>query len=157
MDRPDDGGLILQRAVSPNGIRVEVPYPGGFISVNRYKWQGGRYTKPEAVAWRDMLATQVRLARNASGLGEWTAPTTWVYMECWFADRRHPDPSNLWKLALDGIAQGLGVDDKGFRERVAKIHVHTPPPRVAFYILPGRDQAALVEGAQRWLSQQAQA
>ena len=40
----------------PLTCTVEISYPGAVISVNHYKYHGGKYTKPEATAWMDEVS-----------------------------------------------------------------------------------------------------
>jgi len=39
----------LDQDVTEREITVEMDYPGGVVSVNRYKYRGGIYTRPETL------------------------------------------------------------------------------------------------------------
>ena len=90
------------------GYKVVMPYIGGILSENAYKW-GTRGTKPFVKRWMRELAGKVK---------ELDIPQVGSYeIELFgrFTDERRPDLSNLHKVIGDALQKGLGVNDKTFR------------------------------------------
>ena len=87
---------------------IVMPYIGGILSENSYKMLT-RGTKPFVKRWMRELATAVK---------ELDIPKSESYevgIFGRFTDERRPDVSNLFKITLDAIEKGLGVNDKHFR------------------------------------------
>lgn len=92
---------------------VRVPYPGGIISVNHYKYPGGRHTRPQASAWMNGLVLAVRAEQNRLGVVIW--PPVHIQVSGHFKNWRSvPDLHNLHKVIGDALQQGLAIDDKLF-------------------------------------------
>lgn len=87
---------------------VVMPYLGGILSENNYKLPS-RGTKPFVKRWMRELAEAVR---------ELDIPKSESYeigVFGRFTDERRPDISNLFKITLDAVEKGLGVNDKHFK------------------------------------------
>ncbi len=86
-------------------------YPGAIISVNHYKFSGGRFTRPEAKAWMEELGWKLKEFH----IEDWKLPLT-VRCDGTFRDRRStPDLSNLSKVILDSIEDCTGINDCNMR------------------------------------------
>ena len=88
---------------------IVMPYIGGILSENAYKFPGGRRTKPFVRMWMRELAEKVK---------ELDIPQCETYevgVFGRFTDERRPDISNLFKVTSDAVEDGLGVNDKHFR------------------------------------------
>lgn len=86
-----------------------MPYVFG-LSENSYKLPN-RATKPHVRTWMASLATLVQRA---------SIPTHASYVigvRGHFRDERRPDIPNLFKVILDSVQSGLGVNDKYFTAR----------------------------------------
>jgi len=111
---------------------IEMRYIGKNLSVNHYKWKG-RFTKPEVQVWMEDLASIIQIAagHNRTMLKQHDfVPPISVRIDGFFRDKRHPDLSNLNKVVLDAVQQGLGINDKHFRAQdgyVAVAKEHTQP------------------------------
>jgi len=93
-------------------VIVEMTYPGGILSVNRYKFRG-KFTKPEVRQWMDELAFIVRWV--VGRLEVKFEPPIAIRVDGYFKDRRSmPDLHNLAKVCCDGVSEGLGIDDRHF-------------------------------------------
>lgn len=100
---------------------IRIPYIGSVLSVNHCYSQGpggGRYLKGNAFRWREYLSLLSRqhiedMPDNAILI---------VRVNGYFRDRRScPDPDNLSKIILDGVAEGLGrPNDKLLRYEVGE-------------------------------------
>jgi Holliday junction resolvase RusA-like endonuclease len=88
--------------------KVVMPYIGGVLSENAYKWKT-RGTKWPVKFWMAELADKVRQ------LSIPLADKYEVGVFGRFTDERRPDISNLFKVVSDAIEAGLGVNDKYFR------------------------------------------
>ena len=92
-------------------FETKMPYFGR-LSVNSMKIvRGGRRTHhnwSEVDEWMSMLANRVSHLR-----GKLQSPVK-VYIFGHFKDERHPDLDNLFKVVMDGLKLGLGIDDKFF-------------------------------------------
>lgn len=89
--------------------QFHTPYFGE-LSENSYKLPN-RATKPHVRKWMNHLAEAVRAAHVP------TSPRYVVGVRGHFSDGRRPDISNLFKVALDAVQDGLGVNDKFFQAR----------------------------------------
>lgn len=87
--------------------KVEMPYIGGVISKNSYRFKNGG-VKPEAKIWMRLLSK--RVAR----LEVPPAPKYRVGVQAFFADERRPDIQNLFEIVSDAVQLGLQVNDKHF-------------------------------------------
>ena len=89
--------------------KVEVPYIGGVLSKNSYKFKN-RGTKPVVKQWMKELEEKVREA-DIEGL---SIPFE-VGVFGYFWDGKRPDLHNLFDTVADAVKKGLGVDDRYFR------------------------------------------
>lgn len=81
------------------------------ISVNSAygpRARGGRYLKPEARAWRDLVWLAFKMQRQ-----KLTIEQVPLAVSCTFYGVRG-DADNYAKLTLDGIKLALGIDDRHF-------------------------------------------
>lgn len=89
-------------------ITIKMPYIPG-LSVNHYKFSGGKYTRPEVKQWKDCLRGEV----------EWNSPemsAPKIIVSAEFQNKRStPDLHNLLKVICDAIAPALGVNDRDIR------------------------------------------
>lgn len=88
--------------------KVMVPYIGGILSENTYKFHLTSGTKPVVKRWMRDLAEKVQ---------ELQIPKSDSYeirLFGKFTDDRRPDLSNLHKVIGDAIEKGLGANDKNF-------------------------------------------
>ena len=90
--------------------KVVMPYIGGILSENNYKF-GTRGTKPFVKMWMRELAEKV----EALEIPESTFFEVGIFGR--FTDERRPDISNLFKVVLDAIEKGLKVNDKFLRPK----------------------------------------
>ena len=86
--------------------KVEMPYIGGVISKNDFKW--GRGTKKEVKFWMGELAGKVR----ELGIPKFFKYEVGIFGK--FHDERRPDMQNLFEVVSDAVEDGLGVNDKNF-------------------------------------------
>ena len=86
---------------------VTVPYIGGILTDNAYKFQT-RGTRPIVKMWMKELASKVK----ELGIPEAASYKVGVFGK--FTDERRPDISNLFKCISDAIEKGLGINDKHF-------------------------------------------
>lgn len=92
-------------------VTIGMPYIGGVLSLNRYKYKGGIYTRPEVKNWMEALGWLVK----GSHIEEWKLPLT-VRCDGVFKDKRsQPDLSNLSKICLDSLEEVSGVNDRDMR------------------------------------------
>lgn len=89
--------------------KIVMPYIGGILSENAYKWHQTKGTKPFVRLWMKELAEKVRLLN----IPESKSYEVGVFGK--FTDERRPDISNLFKVTSDAIEKGLGINDKHFR------------------------------------------
>ena len=81
------------------------------ISVNHYKYVGGRFTRKEAKQWMEELGWLLKPAR----IEGWRLPLE-ITCDGIFRDLRSaPDLSNLSKVICDAIQYATGINDKNFR------------------------------------------
>lgn len=98
-------------------ITVRMPYIGGCLSVNHYKYRtkGGIfpsiYTRKDVKDWMDMLGWLIK----SQHIEDWKLPLK-VTCDGTFKDKRsQPDLSNLSKVILDAIEETTGVNDRDMR------------------------------------------
>ena len=87
---------------------IIMPYIGGILSENSYKF-ATRGTKPFVKLWMKELEDKVR---------QLDIPRHKLYeigVSGRFTDERRPDIPNLFKVILDAIERGLGINDKYFQ------------------------------------------
>jgi len=111
---------------SKRWLRIPIYYPGSVISVNHYKYSGGRYTKPEARQWMDTLACFAYMELKDYKV---TMPVQ-IGLSARFKDNRSVcDLNNLHKLVADSLEMALGINDKHFRfhDRGYKIDKNADP------------------------------
>ncbi len=72
--------------------------------------RGGKIRNPEVVEWQEGLAIEVAAEARRKG---WNIPrrARWAVDVTFSFPRRQGDVDNLLKLMIDGIRDGLGVDD----------------------------------------------
>lgn len=100
----------IKRATLP--ITIRVPYIGSVLSVNHYKYNGGRYTRPEVKRWMELLAWKLGEYRV-----EWNTIRLPLYLNIGgvFKDKRStPDIHNIIKIIADCIEDVTGLNDKGY-------------------------------------------
>lgn len=93
-----------------NWIQISIMYPGSVISVNHYKYSGGRYTRPEVKEWMAALSSIIRLALKKNKVVE----PVQIELLGRFKDWRIPDLANLHKVIGDSLEEALGINDKYF-------------------------------------------
>ena len=102
---------IKRGRIEMKSVAIRMPYIGGVLSVNRYKYRGGFYTKREVRDWMDMLGWMVK----GQHIQEWFLPLK-VTCDGVFKDKRsQPDLSNLSKVILDAIEESTGINDRDMR------------------------------------------
>lgn len=119
--------------------QVKVPYIGGILSDNSYKFLN-KATKPMVTIWKRELAQKVE---------ELSIPKALSYeirLFGRFPDSRRPDLSNLHKVIGDSLKKtkqwlGLGVDDKLFRFIDEGCALGFPEPELIITIIPGIREA----------------
>ena len=89
-------------------------YIGSSLSVNGcwIRGRGGVRTnvyKPEVEYWMCVLADKAKELSIPD-----LTPQVYIVMSGRFKDERRPDMDNLWKVTLDALKMGLGIDDKYF-------------------------------------------
>lgn len=92
-------------------VDISMPYIGGVLSVNRYKYKGGLYTKREVKQWMDALAM---VANNKLRKERVKVPVI-IHINGLFKDKRVPDLANLHKVIGDALETALDINDKHFR------------------------------------------
>ena len=83
---------------------------------------GRRVRMPAAERYQDVVGWETIVAKNASGWS-WDGGHLRITVKLYPPDRRRRDAHNYLKVLLDGVAEGLGVDDKWFL-------VHEEPPEL---------------------------
>jgi len=116
------------------GYKVIMPYIGGILSDNNYKFLN-KATKPIVTIWRKELAQKV----EALDIPE--AETYEVEVSGRFTDERRPDVPNLFKVILDGLKKtkmykGLGIDDKHIHPKDAGYTLGHLDPEIEIAIRP---------------------
>lgn len=87
---------------------VVMPYVGGDLSENSYKWHKTRGTRPIVKAWMYELEYRTRQ------LAVPKCSRYKIHLSGRFRDNRVPDLSNLHKVIGDALKIGLRTDDKHF-------------------------------------------
>jgi len=124
--------------------KIVVPYIGGVLSENAYKF-ATRGTKPFVKLWMKELASKVKeLDIEKCGSYE-------IGVFGRFTDERRPDISNLFKVISDALKktkrqEGLGVDDKYFRMRDDGCELGHIDPELVITIIPREANLKDVEG-----------
>lgn len=107
--------------------RIVIPYIGGILSDNNYKFQN-RKTKPPVAIWKKELANLV----EACNIPEF--PFYRIYLKGYFSDERHPDLGNLHKVIGDSIKMVLPKDDKRYRYTDRGVELGTWDPYLSIGI-----------------------
>ncbi len=95
---------------------IKIDYPGSVISVNHYKYAGGKYTRKETKIWMDELGWLIKHLH----IEDWKLPLA-VTCDGYFKDERSaPDVHNLFKVIADSIQEATGVDDKNYDMKSGK-------------------------------------
>ena len=103
-------------------VTIEMPYIGGILSTNRYKF--GYYTKLEVKTWMEQLGWMVK----SSHIEDWKLPLI-VTCSGRFKDHRSiSDLSNLSKVILDALEDVSGVNDREMRWRDGDISIKDEEP-----------------------------
>jgi len=90
---------------------IKIDYIGSVISVNHYKYAGGRFTRKETKQWMEELGWLIKPLH----FEDWTLPLG-ITCDGVFRDLRSaPDLSNLSKVICDAIEEVTGINDKNFR------------------------------------------
>ena len=109
--------------------KIVIPYIGGILSDNSYKFQN-RKTKPPVAMWMRELANEVE------DLNIPKTPFYSISIKGNFSDSRHPDISNLHKVIGDALKKVLPVDDKYFRYNDLGVTLGTFDPTLEITIEP---------------------
>jgi len=116
-------------------IIIEMPYIGGVLSLNScwVRGKGGVRTNSYhhiVKVWMSVLAQK---AEPYKGL---LKPLVFIQTDAVFQDARHPDLDNLSKVTNDALKEGLGIDDKYFRNISGKVRIadETVEPHLIFTI-----------------------
>lgn len=104
-------------------LKVEMPYFGQ-LSENNYKLPN-RCTKPEVKAWMRELANKVSHLPKA----DYT-----IGVHGCFLDERRPDIPNLFKVILDAVQDGIGINDKHFQAMDEKYELGWFQPKLVITI-----------------------
>ena len=113
----------------------EMPYLS-IVSVNSCygnRRNGGKYLKPEAKQWKNILTMEVRKWIDSERL---TTPSKIVIqLAAWFPNGkgRKSDGDNFIKLPQDAIAEAFEVDDHICQSRVMDINYVNRTQSVLFY------------------------
>ena len=97
-------------------VTININYPGSIISVNHYKYAGGRFTRKETKAWMTKLGWLIK----SYHIEDWTLP---LEITCggFFKDERSaPDVHNLLKVIADAIQEVSGINDKNYHMTAGK-------------------------------------
>lgn len=115
-------------------IVIEMPYIGGVLSLNScwIRGKGGVRTNsyhPIVKVWMSVLAQKAEPFKGQ------LKPLVFIQISAVFPDERYPDLDNLYKVVNDSLKEGLGVDDKYFRNVSGKISIdETVEPKLIFTI-----------------------
>ena len=123
-------------------IKVEMPYTGGDLSVNRAYERDGRHMKKHVRNWQLTLMGLVRQAvKGKICEGVWHVSCSGHFKN----QRSAPDLSNLAKVCMDAIAAGLGIDDKNLRwqDGLRLCGDDIEEPRLEFTIWGEEDEALI--------------
>jgi Holliday junction resolvase RusA-like endonuclease len=93
---------------------LTIRVPGKTCSVNamyRNRANGGKYLSTTAVEWKLLTMLKTREAKHLHTV----TLTTPLTITCrFYGTRKNADVDNLLKCTLDGLASGLGINDKHF-------------------------------------------
>ena len=119
------------------GISLTLPWPSKHLHSNaRAHWSAKAAVTAQARGWALLVA-------RAAGIGKWPeARIEPIY----YPPNRRGNPHNVaaaLKPYLDGIADAMGYDDRGFRVTYPEAFAGTRKSAdVVFHITPGADQGA---------------
>lgn len=100
-------------AKDPHEIVIKMLYIPG-LSVNHYKFSGGKYTKPEVKEWVKNLNSEVLL--QVYLYPDIAFKPLVIAVSGEFKDKRSmPDLHNILKIICDSIAPALGVNDRDIK------------------------------------------
>ncbi len=104
---------MISQVVSQDKIRQQVIIPMPYISnlsVNHYKYAGGRFTKPEIKAWMSTLMNSIQAETMFKDLSGFKLS---VDIQGKFQNKRVcPDLHNLEKVILDSVEKATAINDK---------------------------------------------
>lgn len=107
--------MTKSKIADPFEIKIKMPYIHG-LSVNHYKYSGGKYTKSEVKEWMKSLNTEVFLRVYLDPDIAFKPCVIAVSGE--FKDKRSmPDLHNLTKIICDAVAPALGVNDRDIKTK----------------------------------------
>jgi Holliday junction resolvase RusA-like endonuclease len=93
-----------------------MPYIGNCLSVNHYKFNGGKYTRPEVKEWMNDLCTLIANCK----ITDWKQPLK-VTISCTFKNERSMcDSHNLIKIIADCVQEATGLNDKFYATETTK-------------------------------------
>ena len=107
-------------------LYVTAPYIGACLSVNHYKYRGGKRTRNETLQWMQELACAVRPYSTLFHTNRAVRIVLWGH----FRDNRRPDLANLYKVIGDALQDGLGVNDKLFQFEDGGIIIGATAPQL---------------------------
>ena len=118
-------------------MRIEIPYVQG-ISVNhiyiraRNRRRGRKVIKLKGaqVFQRTIASLFLPLRRQFKDEG-YKRVKIWYY----FPDRRRRDTHNLLKVVLDGISEGIGIDDRWFLVEEKGVWIDPKKPRIEIEVV----------------------
>ena len=116
------------------GFKIVMPYLGGILSDNNYKFLS-KATKPIVNLWKRELAKKVEALKVPEAVGYE------IRLFGRFTDERRPDLSNLHKVIGDSLKKtkkwvGLGVDDKHFGFVDIGYNLGAIDPEIEITIIP---------------------
>ena len=86
---------------------IKMPYIKN-LSVNHYKFSGGKYTRPEVAEWKNDLVLEIKRC----GIQDWQSPLK-LTISGYFKDLRStPDVHNLIKIIADCVQAATGLNDR---------------------------------------------
>ena len=85
---------------------IKMPYISN-LSVNHYKFNGGKFTKPEVKEWMKDLVAEIQCCH----VTDWKSPLK-VTITVTFKDNRICDCHNLLKIICDSVEAATGLNDK---------------------------------------------
>lgn len=114
------------------------------VSVNRCyanRRNGGKYLKPEAKQWKNILTMEVRKWIDNEQLV--TPNKIVIQLEAWFPNGkgRKSDGDNFIKLSQDAIAEAFEVDDCICQSRVMDVNYVNSLQATLFYTVILEDEA----------------
>jgi Holliday junction resolvase RusA-like endonuclease len=120
-------------------ITIEMPYIGGNLSVNSYRYSGKKgqsyLIKSSVKGWMIELIKKAEEFKSEDLI----LPLV-VTVNGKFSNKlREPDLDNLGKVICDSLKVGLKIDDKFFRYRSGKIEYGYTNPILEIVIREGGD------------------